>query len=73
MTNIPAPVDAVEDDPGKPWKAIAAAAVPAIVAAITAIIDQGGDTIPPWLLLLLVGVLAGLVTFTVKNPKQLKR
>lgn len=51
-------------NPRKPWKAIAAA----LVAGIGVLIAQGSDVLPPWALLILAALGAGLATFLVPNP-----
>jgi len=51
-------------DPRRPWKAITAA----LVAGIGAALAQGPDILPPWALLLLSVAGAGLATFLVPNP-----
>lgn len=55
----------VKDDPGKPYKAIAAA----VVAGVGAAIAGGQDILPAWVMLLLVVLAAGLGTYVVPNPK----
>lgn len=53
------------DDPKKPYKAYVAA----IVAAIGALVAQGADKLPWWVILILVSLLAGLTTFLTPNPR----
>jgi hypothetical protein len=59
-------VAATEPDPRRPYKAIASA----LVAALAVLVTQGQDLVPPWVLLALVALLAGLTTFTVPNPER---
>lgn len=53
-------------DPRRPWKAITAA----ILAAVAVLIAQGQDLLPPWAMLLLAALAAGLGTFVVPNPQR---
>lgn len=52
-------------DPRRPWKALAAA----VVAGIAVAVSQGADILPPWALLILSIVSAGLATYLVPNPE----
>lgn len=54
----------VKPDPKRPWKALAAA----LVAGIAAAMAQGQDVIPAWGMLALAAVGAGLATYLVPNP-----
>lgn len=58
----------VKDNPSKPYKAMAAAAVPGIIALLT-VLMSGEDILPPWALLLISAALAFVATYSVKNPK----
>lgn len=53
-------------DPRRPYKALAGAAVAGIAVALA----QGQDILPPWLMLLLAILGAGLTTFLVPNPRE---
>lgn len=68
MTVSPNPAPAVKADPSRPYKALAAAAVPAIIAVLTVLLNDGKDSLPTWAILLITAVLAGVTTFSVKNP-----
>lgn len=46
-------------NPKRPWKAVAAA----VTAGILVAISQGQDILPPWVMLLLAVLAAGLATF----------
>lgn len=48
----------------RPYKAIVAA----VIAGAGVAIAQGSDILPPWVLLLLAILVAGLATFLVPNP-----
>lgn len=56
-------------DPRRPYKAIAAA----LVAVLTTLLAEGRDIMPPWALLVLAALLAGLVTYVVPNPTGRRR
>lgn len=60
----------VEDNPAKPWKAIAALVAPAVVAFLQSILDQGRDSLPPWLLLLLGALASAAGVYVIRNPKR---
>jgi hypothetical protein len=62
-TPAPAPV---KDDPTRPYKAYIAA----VIAALTEVLATSQDTLPWWAVLIIGGVVAGLTTFAVPNPKR---
>lgn len=53
-------------DPKRPWKALVAA----LVAGIGAALAQGQDLLPAWAMLILAVLGAGLATFLVPNPPE---
>ncbi len=61
--------EVVEDDPRFPWKAVAAAILPILTWAVT---DQALDLPSPVVAVLTV-VIGFLGTYTVKNPKRVRR
>lgn len=54
----------MEDDPKRPWKAIAGA----VFAALSASLAFAGD-LPTWAIILITCIVAGLATYVVPNPK----
>lgn len=74
MTTIPdaaLPVP-VEDDPARPWKALAALIAPALIAFLQSILDLGADDLPRWAWLLIASAVTGLAVFITSNPKRVK-
>jgi hypothetical protein len=51
-------------DPARPYKALASA----LLAALVVLLAEGQDVLPPWAMLLLAAMVAGLGTFVVPNP-----
>lgn len=51
-------------DPARPYKALASA----LLAALVVLLAEGQDVLPPWAMLLLAALVAGLGTFVVPNP-----
>lgn len=72
MTENPVAAAQVEDDPARPYKAIAGFAAPAVLAFLQALLDDGKAFLPPWGLLLLGALMAAVATFVAKNPKRVK-
>lgn len=66
-------VDAVEDDPTKPLKAVAALLAPAVLAFLQALLDDGGAFLPPWALLLVGAFASAVAVYVTTNPKRIKR
>lgn len=67
-------VQRVEDNPAKPWKAVAAFAAPAVLAFLQFLLRQAAHVhMPVWLWLVIGGLAAAAGTFIVKNPKRLRR
>lgn len=63
MTTNPLPARH-KADPRRPYKAIAAG----LMAAVAVLVAQGQGILPPWLLLLLAALVAGLGTYVIPNP-----
>lgn len=62
----PAETGPAEADPRRPYKAIGSAVVAGALVAIA----QGQDLLPPWVLLALAILVAGLSTYTIPNPPK---
>lgn len=59
-------------DPKRPYKALAAAAAPIVVAAVVAMLNvllDPGFNLPEWVKLVATVLLAGLATYQIRNPR----
>lgn len=78
MSNVPNPVPAVEADPKRPWKAYVATALTAVAAFVTYWIADPGtfdakDVGEAFLAALVASGLTGVGTYSVRNPKVVRR
>lgn len=65
MSNLsPAP-----GTPQTPTKAIVAL-IPGVLAVLYVLLDEGRDQLPPWLLLALSAVVAGLAVYAIPNKPK---